>query len=114
MGVFMLATVSYAEKRGYFESAQQWVAKVNGDQHILRSHAKANCEFSGSWIQGIASEDQAIRKRVCNDLVLIWTHKECIYFRDYVTHEAYDPCKSWSRQMYTQRMAKKATWFLHE
>lgn len=48
---------------------------------------------------------------MCNDLVLIWSYKECVYFRDYLVPEAYEPCKAWSRQMYTRCLAGDAGWF---
>lgn len=93
------------------QEALKWIEEIDIEEpDILEKHALAKCQFASKWLNG-SQKDGSNRKRVCNDLVLIWTYKECIYFRDYITHEAYEPCKSWSREMYSRCMEYDDTWF---
>ena len=89
---------------------EAWVDAMPDGQEILRSHIRSICDFSGGWV-GQETTDTESRTRLCNDLVLIWAHKECIYFRDYVSPNTYEPCKAWSREMFDHCMAIDASWF---
>lgn len=97
---------------GCFSRALNWIEKIEVKyQTVLKTHASAKCNFADKWIRDFADRNGSDRKRMCNDLVLIWTHKECIYFRDYVHHSTYEPCKSWSREMFQHCMDYDDQWF---
>lgn len=79
---------------GCFARALSWIEKIEvKDPTVLKTHAATKCRFADKWIRDFADRNGSDRQRMCNDLVLIWTHKECIYFRDYVHHSAYAPAK---------------------
>ena len=97
---------------GCFISGLRWIEKIKvEDSTILKNHASAKCRFADKWIRDFADQAGADRRRMCNDLVLIWTHKECIYFRDYIHHSTYAPCKAWSREMFQHCMDYDDQWF---
>ncbi len=106
-----LATPSYAAESACYSAAFSWIEKVSGGHAVLQSHAKSNCEFAGKFIYKYPGRTEAERERLCYDLVLIWTHKKCIYFRDYLSPDAYTPCKSWSREMFQQCVSRNDGWF---
>lgn len=87
-----------------------WVQAVGKNSDVLRFHVQSACRFSHDWIRTEEAGNSS-RERVCNDLVLVWAHKECVYFRDYVCHDVYDPCKAWTRKMFRQCMAGNIMWF---
>jgi hypothetical protein len=94
-------------------AAGAWIEALDGvDREMLRRHTEANCRFSGKWVEeNAAEEDLARRQRLCNDLVLLWTYKKCVYFRDYVDPATYDPCMAWVRRMFSRCMANEVSWF---
>ncbi|MBM9606583.1 hypothetical protein [Desulfopila inferna] len=102
-----------AAQSGCFQEAIAWVDRLNSTREtILRDHAQSKCEFAAKWVKEIDDvAEKTKRERTCNDLVLVWTHKECIYFRDYVETSAYAPCKSWTRMMYRNCMSNDFEWF---
>jgi hypothetical protein len=103
-----------AADNGCSQAANTWIAALGDARHndIFRRHTRNNCTFSGKWVkQYEQTTDQTARESMCNDLVLIWTHKECGYFRDVINPEAYEPCKAWSREMYQHCMDNDAGWF---
>lgn len=103
---------SFAEstEKGCFHAAQQWIMTIrSGDVEILRQHGSAICQSSRAWLEKYGSGSS--RQRLCQDLILIRTHKECIYFRDYITEAAYRPCKVWSREMYERCITHDDSWF---
>ena len=106
--------IAFSEESGCINAATAWITELNSsNSKILQSHCQENCRFASSWVKKISHiEEPKRRERTCNDLVLIWSHKECIYFRDYVDASAYYPCKSWTRQMFQQCMAGNTEWFL--
>lgn len=94
--------------------AQRWIQQLNNTSRrdVLIRNTRSDCEFSTGWIKKISnSNNESHWKRTCNDLVLIWTHKKCIYYRDYIDHNSYDPCKDWTRQMYIHCMNRDVSWF---
>ncbi len=105
-----------ASQSGCFQEATDWIDTLNSTRgKILRDHAQSKCDFAANWVKEIGDvTEKTQRKRTCNDLVLIWTHKECIYFRDYVETSAYAPCKSWTRMMYRNCMSNDLKWFSGE
>ena len=100
------------EPDGCFANASRWIAEIETDKgDILSRHAKDRCLTSGSWLGRAMSEGGSAQKSTCNDLVLVWTHKACIYFRDDIHPDAYAPCKVWSREMYQRCLAGEGEWF---
>jgi hypothetical protein len=103
-----------AAESGCSQAADAWITTLGDSQHddIFQRHTRNNCSFSGKWVKRYAqTTDRTARARMCNDLVLIWTHKECGYFRDVINPEAYEPCKTWSREMYQHCMDNDVNWF---
>ncbi|WP_143170772.1 hypothetical protein [Desulfopila aestuarii] len=95
-----------------YTAALQWIRTIETEKKdVLEKHALSGCAFSKKWIERYNGTSEASRESLCTDLVLIWTHKECMYFRDSVSPEAYDPCKTWSREMYTRCMEYEDEWF---
>ncbi len=79
---------------------------------MLQRHCEGNCRFSGRWVEEYAAEENPERRRrLCTDLVLVWTYKKCVYFRDYVDPVTYDPCMVWVRTMFARCLAGDAGWF---
>ena len=110
--LFSLPT--FAAESGCLNEAMKWITELDSsNKNILQNHCRENCHFASSWVKKIRNiEEPKKRKRTCNDLVLIWSHKECVYFRDYVDASAYYPCKSWTREMFQQCMAGNTAWFM--
>jgi hypothetical protein len=110
----LLGSPARATDSGCSQAADAWIS-VLGDspnRDIFQRHARDSCKFSGHWVkQSAQNSNQAARDRMCNDLVLIWTHKKCGYFRDVINPEAYEPCKSWSREMFQHCMNNDVGWF---
>ena len=99
------------------KSAAAWILELDDAENteVLLRHTQSNCEFSGKWVKdGELVQKVSRRTRLCTDLVLIWTHKKCGYLRDYINPAAYEPCKSWTRQMFEHCMDNDVTWFLPE
>jgi hypothetical protein len=111
LAIAFLATPSCAAESACYSTACNWIEQVSGGHAVLQVHAKSNCEFAEKFIYKYPGRTQAERERLCYDLVLIWTHKKCIYFRDYVSSDAYTPCKSWSREMFQQCVNRNDAWF---
>lgn len=98
-------------------AAEDWISALphldKSKRVRLINYTRKNCSFAAEWQQKLDNmSDRQRQRRTCKDLVLIWTHKECIYYRDYVTAAAYDPCKGWSRQMFRRCMSGNIDWFL--
>lgn len=102
-----------AQESGCSRAAEEWIVALGGSNtQLLRRHTRSNCQFSGKWVEEhaqVANRDR--RVRMCTDLVLIWTHKKCVYFRDYVDPDVYRPCKAWSREMFRHCMLDDVAWF---
>lgn len=96
------------------EAAAAWIDRLTDgvDREMLLRHTAADCSFSGKWVAEYAEVvDEGRRRRMCNDLVLIWTYKKCVYYRDYASPECYQPCMHWVRTMFSQCMANRVDWF---
>lgn len=104
-----------AAASGCTDAAEEWIATLAdnpGNTDIYRRHARFNCEFSGRWMHESRDlTEPSRRERLCQDLVLLWTHKKCNYFRDDINPDAYLPCESWVREMHRRCMANDADWF---
>ena len=103
-----------AAESGCVAAAQTWIEQLedHADNDVFLSHTRWNCEFSGHWVRESAEMTYpSSRDRMCNDLVLLWTHKKCNYFRDLFNPKAYEPCKAWTREMYQHCMANDVEWF---
>lgn len=95
-------------------SAAAWIAAIDSPKaELLLNHAQTRCDFAARWLlQNQHTVDSASYHDLCQSLVLVWTHKECVYFRDEVDHRAYNPCQTWSRIMYKRCLADDRQWFL--
>jgi hypothetical protein len=104
---------SPAGTAGCTAEATLWIAALASSKiDILQNHAEMKCDFSSGWMKEYAeTADLNSRERMCTDLILVWTHNECVYFRDYIEPEAYTPCKAWTRQMYKRCMENDIGWF---
>lgn len=99
---------------GCSEYARQWINQIDqvSRPDVLIKHAQSDCEFSAKWIKKTSNSSSAANwNRTCTDLVLLWTHKKCIYFRDYIDHKTYEPCKEWTRQMFQHCISHNFSWF---
>ena len=99
---------------GCVSAARPWIAAIDDSEHrdLLLRYVRNDCRFAGQWMTRHREDGaSSLRKRLCNDLVLIWAHKDCGYFRDYVDPAAYDPCKAWTRQMFRRCMEDDLAWF---
>ena len=102
------------EESGCIAGANQWIQQLNqtAKRDILIRNTQSDCEHSAKWIKKtVTNNNEKSWKRMCNDLVLIWTHKKCIYYRDYLNYSAYTPCKEWTRQMYRHCVSRDLSWF---
>ena len=96
------------------QAAEAWIATLGDAEHsdIFLRHTRNNCRFSGDWVEQSRDDQNPDRRtRMCKDLVLIWTHKNCGYFRDVINPAAYEPCKAWSRKMHQHCMDNDVGWF---
>lgn len=92
--------------------AAEWIQKLSSKKEkILMDHCLNKCRNSATWVEKLNEEKLTDRDRSCKDLIFIYTHKECVYFRDYVDPTAYKPCKAWTRSMYGRCMEGDAAWF---
>ena len=88
---------------GCTEYARQWINQIEQlpRADILIRNVHSDCQFAAKWIKTNSNSSSAASwNRTCTDLVLIWTHKKCIYYRDYIDPRTYEPCKEWTRVMY--------------
>ena len=94
------------------EAAAQWIRELESTKEkILLSHTRDKCNYSADWVTKLHNSNTQNRDRSCKDLILLYAHKECVYFRDYLSHEAYSPCKGWTREMYRKCMEGDVEWF---
>ncbi|SDZ94821.1 hypothetical protein SAMN05660420_00840 [Desulfuromusa kysingii] len=108
------AIPAMAVQSGCRQAADRWILQLNDPKNteLFQRYADNNCQFSGKWVK--RSEDNTSkpqRERMCQDLVLLWSYKNCIYFRDVINPEAYEPCKAWSREMHQHCMDNDVQWF---
>jgi len=101
-----------AAEDGCYASALQWIELVGGKNHdVLKSHARSRCVFAKKWLARYDGQSDPAREKFCKDFILLWTHKECNYFRDDINPAAYEPCKVWSLEMHEQCLAYNDAWF---
>jgi len=103
-----------AADSGCDQAAREWIVSLGDTEHtdIFERHTRNNCEFSGRWVKESRDvTDPSLRSRMCKDLVLIWTLKNCSYFRDVINPGAYEPCKAWSREMHQRCLDNDVNWF---
>lgn len=101
-------------EEGCYESALQWITPLDGrNKDVLERHALLRCQFAVQWLARYDGQSAPAREKFCKDFVLLWTHKECNYFRDDINHFAYEPCEIWSREMFGQCLDFNDAWFEH-
>lgn len=95
-------------------NAENWVDDLQSPkENILRKHSDSSCSFAAEWVAKIDNVTKSEkRERTCTHLVLLWAHKDCVYFRDVIDADAYYPCKAWTREMFRQCMSGNTEWFL--
>ena len=93
--------------------AKSWISDLPAPhQKVILNHAVESCHSSANWMQKYASVTESQKRaRMCNHLVLIWTHKKCTYFRRYFSYEAYSPCEKWARNQHDHCVAGDVSWF---
>jgi len=103
----------WAGESACITEAQWWIQELKSDRsEVLLDHARTRCDFAGRWLAANRHEPQSEEYRqLCTSLVLVWTHKECVYFRDEIDYRAYAPCDTWSRLMFRQCLAGDSAWF---
>lgn len=117
MTLFLLLLVPLsapAAESGCNQAAASWIEQLADTQHreLLLRYTDNDCRFAGKWVKQAAPDlTPAHREQMCNDLVLIWSHKDCNYFRDVINPDAAVPCNAWSRDMYRHCMQNEADWF---
>jgi hypothetical protein len=95
-------------------NAHNWIDDLQSPkENILQKHSDSSCSFAAEWVAKIDNVTESEkRERTCTDLVLLWAHKDCVYFRDVIDSDAYYPCKAWTREMFRQCMSANTEWFL--
>ena len=114
LNAFFPLPADAAEESGCVTAAREWIVELKdrGNEALLLRYARNDCRFAAKWMAGNpGSGASGARRRLCNDLVLIWAHKDCGYFRDHVNPDAYDPCKAWTRRMFRRCMDDDRAWF---
>jgi hypothetical protein len=111
---FTPAQKVFASNTSCLKAAEKWISQLNDKKNteIFQRHAQSNCQFSGRWVkESVDVSSVPHRERMCQDLVLIWSHKNCSYFRDVINPDAYEPCKAWSREMHQHCIDNDVNWF---
>ncbi|MBN1958431.1 MAG: hypothetical protein JXQ81_00780 [Desulfuromonadales bacterium] len=111
---FVPAQKGFSLDSGCVKAAENWILQLNDKDNteIYQRHTRINCQFSGQWVKESQEVSSAShRKRMCQDLVLIWSHKNCNYFRDVINPDAFEPCSAWSREMYQHCIDNDVDWF---
>jgi len=112
-GLLGCAVAVRAGESACVTEAQWWILELKSDRgEVLLDHARTRCDFAGRWLAANRHEPGSEQYRqLCTSLVLVWTHKECVYFRDEIDYRAYAPCETWSRLMHRQCLAGDSAWF---
>jgi hypothetical protein len=103
-----------ASEPGCTKAAEDWIGRLNDEKNteIFQRYTRRNCQFSGQWVKESADvASVSHRERMCQDLVLLWSHKNCNYFRDVINPDAYEPCRAWSREMHQRCIDNDVNWF---
>ena len=104
----------FASEPSCIQAAENWISQLNDKKNneIFQKHTQRNCQFSGKWVKESVDDSSVLhRERMCQDLVLVWSHKNCNYFRDVINPDAYEPCKAWSREMHQHCIDNDVNWF---
>ena len=102
------------KEAGCIAAAQNWVQQIDqiSRPEVLLRNTRSDCNRSLKWMKkNTGNTSVRIWEQTCTDLILVWTHKKCIYYRDDIDHRAYYPCKEWTRQMYDHCIRRDITWF---
>ena len=113
LNFFSILHVSAAQV-GCYQAADDWILQLNDEKNseLFHRYTHGDCQFSGKWVKQLKDgSSRAQRERMCQDLVLIWSHKNCNFFRDLINPEAYEPCKAWTREMHQHCMENDVNWF---
>lgn len=107
-------TGASAESLPYCTSlAGDWFDGLDRDDRaLLVRRTRDQCLGAAHWMkeQTLDGSEQ-VKRQICQDLVLIWTFKECAYRRDYIDRRTYAPCMNWSREMHRRCRADDLAWF---
>lgn len=117
--VFTLMTVfagidhTDATAQSCVTSSQSWIEQLSSSENdILFDHCLTRCNTSKQWmLEHQRKTSESGWRQMCTDLVLLWGHKECVYFRDYIEPSAYTPCKNWTVEMFNKCMENDTAWF---
>ncbi len=116
--VFLILAISVFTVNAVAQSecslnAHDWIRSLQSPKKsVLRNHCDNRCTFVAKWVKQIDNiADKNKRENTCYHLVLIWSQKDCVYFRDVIDPAAYYPCKGWTQEMFRQCMADNTEWF---
>lgn len=90
-----------------------WIGELDADdQALITRRTKTQCTGAARWMkEQTIGGNQQTKRQICQDLVLLWIFKECVYQRDYIERRAYEPCMAWSREMHQRCLADDLAWF---
>ncbi|MEE4252919.1 MAG: hypothetical protein V2I50_02640, partial [Desulfuromusa sp.] len=69
-----------AAQSGCTQAAENWILNLNDQKNaeLFQRYAVTNCQFSGDWVKRSENlESQSHKERMCQDLVLLWSYKNC-------------------------------------
>ncbi|TVM17691.1 hypothetical protein DPQ33_08615 [Oceanidesulfovibrio indonesiensis] len=79
---------------------------------VLDWHAAASCKGSRAVLAGCDTAPDELREEICRREVLAGAYTSaCVYFRDVLCPDAYEPCKEWVLEQYERCKAKDMEWF---
>jgi hypothetical protein len=112
--IWLGAASSHAAPSACLADAAAWIAGLNSPQaELLLRNARTRCDAAALWLQHNRHDAASANYRgLCQSLVLVQTHNQCVTFRDKVDHRAYNPCETWSRNMFKRCLAGDREWFL--
>lgn len=75
-------------------------------------YAASSCSRSRAVLAGSLGASPELREQICRREVLAGSFtKTCVYFRDVLCPEVYEPCADWVREQYARCVAGDMEWF---
>lgn len=75
-------------------------------------YAASSCSRSRAVLAGSQGASPELREQICRREVLAGSFtKTCVYFRDVLCPEVYEPCADWVREQYARCVAGDLEWF---
>lgn len=105
---------SFSSAESCMESGERRILQPFADKRkTLEFYVKKSCGKSARTILEINSPIHSPeRQEKCRNKILVDVYiSTCIYFRDVVYPEAFNPCWDWGREHYAHCVAGDAAWF---